>query len=112
MGHRIGAAAVTLATLLASSIAIVKHRRHKIILVPALLLIVLLAGQITLGAMTVLMRKPADIASLHVAVGALTLLTMFVMTVASLRIFVDGRAAVEPADRLDTEVLRARLAAA
>ena len=45
----------------------------------ALLLILLLLAQLTLGVLTVLMRKPADIASLHVAVGALVLVTTFAL---------------------------------
>jgi heme a synthase len=112
MGHRIGAVLVSIAVLAASIIALAKHRRHRMIFVPTLLLIVLLAGQITLGALTVLMRKPADIASLHVTVGALTLLTMFIMTAAAIRLFATPRAAVEPETRLNAEVIRARLAAA
>lgn len=39
------------------------------------ILVGLLLIQVTLGVLTVYLRKPADIASLHVAVGALTLLT-------------------------------------
>jgi cytochrome c oxidase assembly protein subunit 15 len=112
MGHRIGAVLVAITTLLASLMALLYHRRQKIMVVPALLLIVLLAGQITLGAMTVLMRKPADIASLHVAVGALTLVTMFVMTVASVRLSAKPQAATQDVDRIDPQMLRARLAAA
>jgi cytochrome c oxidase assembly protein subunit 15 len=112
MGHRIGALLVTLTTLLASLIALIKHRRDKIVVIPALLLIALLAGQIMLGALTVLLRKPADIASLHVAVGALTLVTMFMMTVASIRLSAKPQAAAQELDRLDPQVIRARLAAA
>ena len=46
----------------------------------------LLLNQITLGVLTVLLRKPADIASMHVAVGALSLLTAFVIGVRALRL--------------------------
>jgi heme A synthase len=42
---------------------------------------VLLITQITLGILTVLLKKPADVASTHVAVGALTLMTTFVLLV-------------------------------
>jgi len=46
---------------------------------PAVILLVLLMAQVTLGVLTVLLRKPADVASSHVAVGALVLVTSFVM---------------------------------
>jgi hypothetical protein len=51
------------------------------------LLLVLLATQITLGIVTVLLRKPADVASAHVAVGALVLVTAFVTLLRSLRLY-------------------------
>ena len=51
------------------------------------MLVTLLAFQITLGVATVLMRKPADIASAHVAIGALVLLTTFVLVVRSMRLY-------------------------
>jgi heme A synthase len=38
----------------------------------------LLILQVTLGILTVLLRKPADIASAHVAVGSLLLVTVWV----------------------------------
>jgi len=57
-------------------------------------LLVLLLAQITLGILTVLLRKPADIASLHVAVGALTLVTTFVIAVRSGRLFWPNTTAV------------------
>jgi cytochrome c oxidase assembly protein subunit 15 len=58
---------------------------------PAVTLLALLLTQVTLGVLTVLLRKPADVASAHVAVGALTLLTAFVMLVRSLRLYGYGR---------------------
>src|SRR5205807_2720740 len=63
-----------------------KHRRSGLV-APALLLIGLLISQLTLGILTVLLRKPADIASAHVAVGALTLVTTFVLTVRACRLY-------------------------
>jgi heme A synthase len=47
----------------------------------------LLSAQIALGATTVLLRKPADIASAHVAVGALCLVTTFVIMVRAIRLY-------------------------
>ena len=43
--------------------------------------------QVTIGALTVWMKKPADIASAHVAVGALTLVMTFVLTVRAMRLY-------------------------
>jgi cytochrome c oxidase assembly protein subunit 15 len=82
--HRIGAMLVTAAAV--SLIVQVIRRRRSDLLVPALLLAALLSTQITLGVLTVLWRKPADVASLHVAVGALVLVTAFVMTVRAARV--------------------------
>ncbi|MGB7161518.1 MAG: COX15/CtaA family protein, partial [Tepidisphaeraceae bacterium] len=56
------------------------------ILAPAILSAALLLAQVTLGILTVLLRKPADIASAHVAVGALTLVTTFVLTIRAWRL--------------------------
>ena len=43
--------------------------------------------QVTLGALIIWWQKPADVASIHVAVGALTLLTAFVLTVRVARLY-------------------------
>ena len=40
-----------------------------------------------LGVLTVYLRKPADIASAHVAVGALVLVTAFTIAVRSMRLY-------------------------
>jgi len=81
--HRVGALLVTgFATTL---IVVAFRRRRTELFVPALVLGALLATQVTLGVSTVLWRKPADVASLHVAVGALVLMTSFVMAVRSAR---------------------------
>jgi cytochrome c oxidase assembly protein subunit 15 len=76
-GHRIGALLVTIALLVVIVMAI---RRHAF-LGSVALIGVLLITQITLGILTVLLKKPADVASTHVAVGALTLMTTFVLLV-------------------------------
>lgn len=84
-GHRIGAIIVT-ALIIA---AVVSSFRRQVtgLRNPAIALIVLLTAQLTLGVLTVLWRKPADIASLHVATGALTLMTTFVLTMRSARLY-------------------------
>ena len=93
MGHRIGAVVVTLAILAAVAITLVNHRRERELLRPVMLLVALLLVQIALGVLTVLWRKPADVASAHVAVGALTLVTTFVLTVRASRLYARRRAA-------------------
>jgi cytochrome c oxidase assembly protein subunit 15 len=84
-GHRIGAILVTL-MVVCFVLAAIRIR------IPPLgrwaaLLGGLLALQLTLGVLTVLLGKPADLASAHVAVGALVLVTCFVTTVRAGRIF-------------------------
>lgn len=83
-GHRAGAVLVTAAAM-ALIVAAVRCGARGM-RAPAWLLGVLLLAQLTLGVLTVLMGKPADIASLHVAVGALVLLTSFVLAVRSMRL--------------------------
>src|SRR3954469_5227363 len=68
-GHRLGAIAVS--GLAALVVFRVVRRRHRELFTATTVLSLLLAAQVTLGVLTVLWRKPADVASLHVAVGAL-----------------------------------------
>jgi cytochrome c oxidase assembly protein subunit 15 len=86
--HRIGALLVTsmILTLFAETLS---HRRSypRAVKSPAHLLVVLVAAQVTLGILTIVLRKPADVASLHVAVGALVLVTSFVLSVRCLRLY-------------------------
>lgn len=85
-GHRCGAVVVTL-VLVALIVKAVSRVRSKVSFRgSALLLTVLLLAQLTLGVLTVLLRKPADIASLHVAVGALVLVTTFLIAVRAMRL--------------------------
>jgi cytochrome c oxidase assembly protein subunit 15 len=82
--HRVGAAIVTI--LLAALIVIVlRNENDRALRRPAIYLVGLIIAQITLGILTVLLRKPADIASLHVATGALTLMTTFVLSLRAMR---------------------------
>jgi cytochrome c oxidase assembly protein subunit 15 len=86
-GHRLGAVIVSaLVTTLVVTVLARKHRPRKLI-VPATLLAALLVTQVTLGVFTVLYRKPADVASAHVAVGALVLVTTFVLTIRAVRLY-------------------------
>jgi cytochrome c oxidase assembly protein subunit 15 len=85
-GHRIGALVVSIATITLAVFTLRKHRRSGLAR-PAIVLLALLATQVTLGVLTVLLKKPADIASAHVAVGALVLVTTFVLAVRSMRVY-------------------------
>jgi cytochrome c oxidase assembly protein subunit 15 len=84
-GHRIGAIVVSLFLLLLVYKVVRLNRRS--LLWPAIVLGGLLLTQLTLGVLTVLLRKPADVASAHVAVGALVLVTTFVLATRAFRLY-------------------------
>ena len=86
-GHRIGAVLVTCLVLALAAVVFRRYRTQPKLFVPAVLLVGLLLAQLTLGVLTVLLRKPADVASTHVAVGALVLVTSFVLTARAVRLF-------------------------
>ena len=78
-GHRVGAVIVT--GLIAALVVVVvrRHAGERALKRPAVVLAVLTAAQITLGVYTVLTKKAADVASAHVAVGALVLVTIVLL---------------------------------
>ena len=78
--HRVGAATVTLLILATTGHVFYHHARRKELVRPAILLLVLVALQVTLGALTVLSQKQFIINSLHVVNGALVLVTSLVLT--------------------------------
>ena len=86
--HRVGAVIVSTAVIGLVSLILVRHRRRRSLVNPALALAVLLVTQVTLGVFTVLKRKPADIASSHVACGALVLATAVLIAVRASRLYV------------------------
>ena len=86
-GHRMGAILVTCLVLALAAVVFRRYRTQPKLFVPAVLLVGLLLAQLTLGVLTVLLRKPADVASSHVAVGALVLVTSFVLTARAVRLF-------------------------
>jgi cytochrome c oxidase assembly protein subunit 15 len=98
--HRLGALIVTGAISILL-IEIFKNRRFypSAIKRPAILLLLLLVTQITLGVLTILLRKPADVASAHVAVGALVLVTCFVLSVRGLRLYASAMRGRRASDR-------------
>lgn len=89
-GHRIGALLVS-AVAIALAVTVLRRHRRPGLTEPTLTLIGLLILQLTLGVLTVLFKKPADIASAHVAVGALVLVTTFVLAVRSMRLYSPAR---------------------
>lgn len=98
--HRLGAVVVTLAVGAVVTIVLRWYREIERLFVAALLLCVLILTQVTLGLCVVIYRKPADVTSLHVAVGALCLVTTFVSAVWATRMrwLARGRAgAADPA---------------
>jgi cytochrome c oxidase assembly protein subunit 15 len=86
-GHRLGAilASIAIVTLIVKVIR--QHDSRKLLLQPAIILSLLLITQVTLGVYTVLKRKPADVASAHVAVGATVLVFCFMLAVRSMRLY-------------------------
>lgn len=78
--HRVGACIVALLVLATSGHVLYHHRARRELRRPALLLIPLVATQITLGALTVLSAKHYVINSLHVVTGASVLVTSLVLT--------------------------------
>jgi cytochrome c oxidase assembly protein subunit 15 len=106
-GHRIGAVLVTAMVVWLAGMVVLRHRQQRELLLSAWLLVILLVIQIALGVVTVLNRKPADIASAHVAIGALTLVTAFVLAVRTLRLFARSPATYDPAAVGDANVRRA-----
>jgi len=107
--HRVGAVIVTLFALATSGHVFFHHRTRPELRRPAMLLLVLIAVQITLGALTVLSQKHYIINSLHVVTGASVLATSLVLTLRSRRSrFGDaGSEKQDPAYRLPMGVRRA-----
>jgi cytochrome c oxidase assembly protein subunit 15 len=78
--HRVGALIVSVAILATTGHVFYHHRERRELRRPAMLLLVLLALQITLGALTILSAKHYIINSLHVVTGGSVLVTSLVLT--------------------------------
>src|SRR5688572_16210009 len=78
--HRVGALVATVLVLATTAHVFYHHRRRRELVRPSMLLLALLAAQITLGALTVLSGKHYIINSLHVVTGASVLATSLVLT--------------------------------
>jgi len=84
-GHRIGAIVVSIALI---GLLVVGWRltRDRKLRWPLMFVGGLLVIQFSLGALTVYYRKPAEVASAHVAFGALLLLTLAVLSARAMRL--------------------------
>ncbi|HJZ77104.1 MAG TPA: COX15/CtaA family protein [Vicinamibacterales bacterium] len=83
--HRVGALVVTIGIASAAACVWSQHRNRPELTHPALLLLVLVAAQVTLGALTVLSRRDPWINSFHVVCGAMVLTTSLVLTLRTWR---------------------------
>ncbi len=81
--HRVGAVAIAALVLTTTAIALSAYRDRLDLRRPALLLLLLLALQITLGALTISTQKAVFPTTAHVAVGAALLATSLVLTLRS-----------------------------
>src|SRR5688500_10659640 len=78
--HRVGALLVTLAILAVAGHVFYHHRGRRELTRPAALLLLLVASQVTLGALVVLSGRQELINTAHVANGALVLVTTLTLT--------------------------------
>jgi cytochrome c oxidase assembly protein subunit 15 len=83
--HRVGALLVSGAILALFAHVRTHYRDHRELMRPAALIVVLVAVQIMLGALTILSRRDPWINSFHVVCGALVLTTSLVITLRSWR---------------------------
>jgi cytochrome c oxidase assembly protein subunit 15 len=83
--HRVGALVVTLFAIATTGHVFFHHRTRPELWRPSALLLLLIALQITLGALTVLSHKHYIVNSLHVVTGASVLATSLVLTLRARR---------------------------
>jgi cytochrome c oxidase assembly protein subunit 15 len=98
--HRVGALIVTLAVVVTSGHVLYHHRRRSRLSRPAVLILALVAVQVTLGALTVLTRRDVWINSVHLVCGALVLATSLVITLRSWRVKFSERTAYVAVGRI------------
>ena len=92
--HRVGALLVLLAVAATAVLVLSRQRRERALALPALAMCLLVAVQITLGALVVLTRKAVVPNTVHVATGAALLATSLVLTLQSWRLAHAARSAV------------------
>ena len=83
--HRVGALLVTFVVLATAGHIWYHHGGRRVLTTPALVLVLLVAVQVALGALTVLSGRNVWINSAHVVCGALVLATSLVITLRSWR---------------------------
>lgn len=86
LSHRAGALLVTLVLTAAAGVSLRRHRDVAAIARPAVAMLFLLLIQIVLGALTVWSGRHPLLATAHVAIGAATLATTFVLAMWSRRL--------------------------
>jgi heme a synthase len=84
--HRIGAVIVTVVAILTAAHIWKQHADRPELVRPAWLLVLLIAGQVSLGALVILTGKQPVINTLHVATGAAVLGTTVVLALRALRV--------------------------
>jgi cytochrome c oxidase assembly protein subunit 15 len=84
--HRVGALVVTLCVIASSAHIWFHHRDRRDLTRPATVILVLVATQVTLGALTVITRRDVWINSVHLVCGALVLATSIVITLRAWRV--------------------------
>jgi cytochrome c oxidase assembly protein subunit 15 len=98
--HRIGATMASISVIWLATMILLRLRGQPAFTRPAWIILALLVIQVTLGILTVLLRKPADIASLHVAVGALLLVMNWVVALRAIGITRAARAGGKACEQL------------
>jgi cytochrome c oxidase assembly protein subunit 15 len=110
--HRVGALIVASAIVATAGHVWFHHRTRRELVGPATAIVLLVALQITLGALTVLTRRDVAINSAHVVVGALVLATSLVITLRAWQVrLVAGtplRAPVDTDSRVHADTPRKR----
>lgn len=98
--HRVGAVVVAIAVIVASSRTLVSFREHSEFSRPAILMLVLVAVQATLGASIIWTQRQVHVTSMHVVTGAILIAVSLVLTVRSWRVAVPAHApaSVAPAE--------------
>jgi cytochrome c oxidase assembly protein subunit 15 len=94
--HRVGALIASFLIVATTAHVFYHQRRHAELVRPSLLLLLLLAAQITLGAYTVLTERHYIINSLHVVIGASVLVTSLVLTLRANKPYLGAAGRVPP----------------
>ena len=84
--HRLGAVIVSAFVVTTVSLVLARRPQRRDLTRPALILVALVAIQVTLGALTVVSRRDPWINSFHVVCGALVLATSLVITLRTWRV--------------------------